>query len=174
MYKLRELERKDIETINSWRNDKMLIANLGAPFRFINSDIDRDWYEHYLSSRSNTIRCSVVDEKDIILCLVSLTNIDRINQSAVIHIMVGNEENCGRGIGTFAMLNMLNHAFNDMNLRRIELSVLKDNVRAQGLYNKVGFQLEGEKREAVYKDGEYKNMYIMSLLKEEFKGIEEA
>ena len=59
-----------------------------------------------------------------------------------------------------------------LNLRRIELLVLKDNIRAQRLYKKVGFQLEGEKREAVYKDGEYKNMYMMSLLKSEYIGIE--
>lgn len=174
MYKLRELERKDIEIINSWRNDRDLIANLGAPFRFINGDVDNAWYENYMSSRGSTIRCSVVDEKDMILCLVSLTNIDRINRSATIHIMVGNEANCGKGIGTFAMVNMINHAFNDMNLRRIELSVLKDNIRAQGLYRKLGFQIEGEKREAVYKNGEYKNMYIMSLLKSEYKEIRKS
>ena len=171
MYKLRELERKDIEIINSWRNDRALIANLGAPFRFINADIDTAWYDNYLSSRNNTIRCSVVDEKDEIIALVSLTNIDRLNQTAVIHIMVGSEENCGKGIGTFAMSNMIKHAFYDMNLRRIELSVLEENIRAQRLYKKIGFQVEGMRREAVYKDGMYKNMYLMSLLKSEYKGI---
>ena len=169
MYKLRELERKDIPAINSWRNDKELIKNLGAPFRFINADVDNAWYDSYMSSRNNTIRCSVVDEKDNILGLVSLTNIDRINQSAVIHIMVGNAENRGKGIGSFAMKEMLDHAFDDMNLRRIELSVLTENTRALALYTKLGFQIEGEKREAVYKDNEYKNMYIMSILKNEYK-----
>ena len=34
MYKLREFEKKDISTINKWRNDSDLISRL--PYRYIN------------------------------------------------------------------------------------------------------------------------------------------
>ena len=40
MFHLRELERKDLPTINKWRNNPELIALLGAPFRYINLDVD--------------------------------------------------------------------------------------------------------------------------------------
>ena len=40
MYKLRELERKDLKKINSWRNDEEIISLLGAPYRFINQEVD--------------------------------------------------------------------------------------------------------------------------------------
>ncbi len=33
MYRLRELEKQDMKTINSWRNNPSIIASLGAPFR---------------------------------------------------------------------------------------------------------------------------------------------
>lgn len=36
MYALRELERRNLETTNRWRNNLKLIATLGATFRFIN------------------------------------------------------------------------------------------------------------------------------------------
>lgn len=42
MYKLRELERIDLEYINKWRNDPNLIAFLGTPYRYINEDVDRE------------------------------------------------------------------------------------------------------------------------------------
>ena len=42
MYKLRELERKDLIIINSWRNDYELIEQLGAPFRYINLEVDQN------------------------------------------------------------------------------------------------------------------------------------
>lgn len=48
MYKLRELERKDLEQINKWRNDPELIELLGAPYRFINLEVDTKWYENYM------------------------------------------------------------------------------------------------------------------------------
>ena len=92
MYKLRELERKDLKKINLWRNDEEIIALLGAPYRFINQEVDEKWYEGYMQSRSNAIRCAIVTEEcDDITGLVSLCDINFINRSAVLHIMIGNE-----------------------------------------------------------------------------------
>lgn len=168
MYRLRELEREDIPAINSWRSDKDLIDNLGAPFRYINKDIDYDWYTNYLSNRGNNIRCSILNEADQLIGLVSLTNINRLNQSAVFHIMIGQSARRSKGIGSYATNEMLNHAFFDMNLNRVELSVLASNHRAIALYEKVGFKKEGINRQAVYKNGTFADMVNMAILKDEF------
>lgn len=53
MYKLRELERKDLNIINKWRNEPELISLLGAPFRYINLDVDIKWFENYMANRGN-------------------------------------------------------------------------------------------------------------------------
>lgn len=169
MYKLRELERKDIPIINTWRNDGSLISMLGAPFRYINSDVDFKWFDDYMLSRNNCVRCAIVtDECDDILGLVSLTNIDQLNQSAEFHIMIGRTESQGKGAGTFATTAILNHAFNNMNLHRIELGVLPANTRAQRLYEKVGFIKEGIKRCSRYKNGSFVDVIQYGILKEEF------
>lgn len=168
MYLLRELKREDIIFINEWRNDKSLIDNLGANFRYINYDVDDNWYNNYLQNRHTTVRCSIVDDKNCVLGLVSLTNIDCINRSAEFHIMIGNVENRGKGIGYFATKQLLNHAFNNLNLNRIELAVFDDNLRAVNLYKKVGFKQEGRKRQAIYKNGSYKDITMMAILKGEF------
>lgn len=169
MYKIRELERKDLAIINTWRNDPEIIQFLGAPYRFINYDVDNKWFDGYMSSRNSTIRCAIVTEhSDEILCLVTLADIDYINQSAALHIMIGNQENQGKGIGTFAVSRILYHAFYNQNLRRVELDVLASNVRAIHLYEKIGFKHEGTKRKAVYKNGEYVDMLSYALLREEY------
>ena len=169
MYRLRELERKDLFEINKWRNDKALISNLGAPYRYINLEVDEKWYETYMLNRNNAVRCSIVDENDYILGLVSLVSIDYLNQSAEFHLMIGKKENRGKGIGTFATLEILKHGFYNLNLRRVELTALKDNDMAQKLYEKIGFIKEGVKRSAKYKNGEFVDMIIYSILKEEFE-----
>lgn len=51
MFRLRELERKDLPIINRWRNDAELIALLDAPFRYINLDVDMKWFDGYMSNR---------------------------------------------------------------------------------------------------------------------------
>ena len=165
MYKLRELEQKDLKVINNWRNNKELIDCLGAPFRFINLEVDEKWFQNYMDNRSSMVRCSIVDETDMILGLVSLTNINALNQTAVLHIMIGDSGNQNQGIGSFAVGEMIRHAFNDLNLRRIELSVLADNTRAQHVYEKHGFVYEGTKRAAVYKNGSFVDLKMYAIIK---------
>ena len=169
MIKLRELERKDISEINTWRNQNELIDMLGAPFRFINLEVDIKWYEDYMGNRGNTVRCAIVEENDKILGLISLTNIDFINRSAQLHIMIGLEENRNKGLGTFALSEMLAHAFYNMNLERVELTVLESNKRAQHLYEKAGFVLEGRQRNALYKNGKFVDMLMYSILRSDNK-----
>lgn len=170
MFKLRELEEKDLSVINNWRNDPDLIAMLGAPFRYINLTIDKKWYEDYIANRNNVVRCSIIDQNNnnLILGLVSLASIDYLNQSAELHIMIGDNKNQGRGAGSFAIKEMLNHGFNNLNLNRIELTVVDSNKRAQHVYQKIGFVHEGIKRCSKYKNGCFVDMHIYSILKEEF------
>lgn len=169
MYTLREIEKKDLVYINKWRNNPDLIMWLGAPFRYINIDVDEEWYASYMSSRSNTIRCSIIDmNSNETVGLVSLTNIDYINQSAIFHIMIGELKNQGCGVGTFAIKSILKHAFCNVNLRRIELSVLADNTRAQHVYEKIGFRREGMLRKAYFKNGEFVDVYIYAILRDEY------
>lgn len=168
MYKLRELTEKDIETINVWRNDKSLIDYLGTTFRYIAKCVDNEWYQNYLKNRVNTVRCAIVDKKDDILGLVSLTDIDQINQNAILHIMLGNESYCCKGIGTYAITEMLNHAFNNMNLHRVELYVLENNSRAIHVYEKIGFIQEGIKKDCIFKNGKFVSMRIYAMLIKEF------
>ena len=80
MYKLRELERKDMPIVNLWGRDSELIHFLGSPFRYINSDVDDKFFDSYMSSRNNTIRCAIVsDTSDVIKGLVTLANINHFN-----------------------------------------------------------------------------------------------
>lgn len=173
MFKLRELQRKDLERITQWRNNPELIALLGAPFRYINPEVDIRWFENYMSNRGNAVRCAIVEEeKDEILGLVSLTGIDFINQSAELHIMIGDKENRGKGMGTYAVRTMLSHAFFNMNLHRVELGVLDSNFPAIGLYEKCGFVQEGIKKSALYKNGNFVDLRMYACLKENYINLQ--
>ena len=172
MYRLRELEEKDMFIVNRWRNNVELISMLAAPYRFINLSVDKNWFNNYMNNRSNEVRCAIVAENnDDILGLVSLTSINQLNQSAEFHIMIGENVNQGKGMGTFAVNEMLNHAFNNLNLHRIELTVLKSNQRAQKLYEKSGFKKEGTLRGVYYKNGTYVDAYLYAILKEDYQAL---
>lgn len=97
-----------------------------------------------------------------------MTSIDYLNQSAEFHIMIGDKNNQEKGMGTFAVNEMLKHAFNSLNLQRIELKVLESNTRAQCLYKKSGFIKEGTFRNNVYKNEKFLNIHIYSIIKNEY------
>ena len=159
-----------METVTRWRNDEEVIGSLGAPFRYINPETDRRWFENYMQNRSRAVRLAIcTEEDDRILGLASLLDIDQLNQSCTIHMMIG-RENQGKGAGTFGMRELTRHAFRNLNLRRVELEVLESNSRGIHIYEKLGYVREGCKRQAVYKQGRFRNVLLYSALRDEFQG----
>jgi L-phenylalanine/L-methionine N-acetyltransferase len=71
----------------------------------------------------------------------------------------------GRGIGSALMQAMLELADNWLGLRRIELEVYADNVRAIHLYEKFGFVVEGTGRQWARRNGELVDALYMARLK---------
>lgn len=63
---------------------------------------------------------------------------------------------------------MLRHAFSDLGLNRVELTVLESNSRARSIYEKEGFTLEGTLRAAAWKNGRHEDMHVMSILRDEW------
>jgi RimJ/RimL family protein N-acetyltransferase len=69
----------------------------------------------------------------------------------------------GRGIGERLIRAALDAA-RDAAFERIELSVYARNVRAEALYRKVGFALEGTRTRGKKLDGDYDDVHMMGLL----------
>jgi RimJ/RimL family protein N-acetyltransferase len=160
---LREIERKDLKELNVWRNDPELIAQLGTNFRFISQEVDDEWFENYLSNRDKSVRLAIEVNGEYI-GNVNLTHIDFRNKSAEYSIMLGIKSFRGKGVGLAASKMILEHGVKDLGMRRIWLTCLEDNKPAIGLYYKLGFQLEGVMRDAVYKQGSFRNLLLMSLI----------
>lgn len=168
-YFLRELSRDDIKAINQWRNDRVIINSLVSPFRYIDKEIDDAWFSSYLSSRSNTIRLAIAEKNsNSIIGGVYLTKIDWVTRSAEFAIWIGSSDHQGKGIGKFASEKLLAHAFLDLGLNRVYLTVRTNNVRAIRLYTTIGFKEEGVHRQAVFKNGKFDDLLQMGILASEF------
>lgn len=74
-----------------------------------------------------------------------------------------------RGLGTEAMRLLIDYAFTALPLHRIDLEVYAFNPRAQRVYEKVGFVVEGRRREALDFDGERVDAIIMGLLSSQWR-----
>ena len=168
MIQLRELTRGDIAQINEWRRDRDLLDGLAAPFRHIGPEIDQVWFDRYMAQRDREVRCAICEPDGRMIGVVSLTGIDPVNRHAEFHIMIGTPDARGRGAGTSATRAMLQHAFADLNLHRVYLTVLESNGPARHVYGKIGFRVEGTLRDAAFKNGTYSNLIVMGILQSEF------
>jgi RimJ/RimL family protein N-acetyltransferase len=95
-------------------------------------------------------------------------NIDWPNRVAEVGIIIGEPEQLSRGYGTEALMLLLGYSFDRLNLHRVFLRVLDFNQRAIESYLKCGFSKEGRLRDAVFLDGDYHDVIVMSILEEEF------
>ncbi|MDN3434309.1 GNAT family protein [Pseudoalteromonas sp. APC 3356] len=163
---LRELSIADVEALNQWRNTKGTVDFLGANFRYVDIAIDTKWFENYQKNRTNNVRLAICcKETDELFGAVYLLNIDWLNRNTEFAIWLGDESSRGQGIGERATALALEHAFLDLNLHKVYLTVLETNKAAIGLYDKVGFKGEGVLVDAVYKNGKYTNMISMAMIK---------
>lgn len=101
----------------------------------------------------------------------TLKDHDWRNRSAVVGISIGESEHWGQGYGTEAMQIGLRYGFWELNLHRIELEVLRTNERAIHSYEKVGFQREAIRRQALFRGGAYQDFVVMGILRKEWDNL---
>ncbi len=95
-------------------------------------------------------------------------NIDPINQTAELGILIGEESERGKGYGQEALKLMLDYGFNTLNLYNIYLGVYSFNEQAMACYKKVGFKEAGRLRKAKFHNGKRYDDIKMDMLREEF------
>lgn len=74
----------------------------------------------------------------------------------------------GKGYGTETVRWVLDWAFRFGNLHRVELGVLAYNLAARTVYERVGFVLEGRRREVTFAGGRYWDLLLYSVLRREW------
>lgn len=75
----------------------------------------------------------------------------------------------GLGYGKLSYLKFIPFLFEKYELNKISLEVLSTNTVALNLYKKIGFIVEGVKRQEIFKNGNWVDSIIMSILKTDFE-----
>jgi UDP-4-amino-4,6-dideoxy-N-acetyl-beta-L-altrosamine N-acetyltransferase len=163
---LRTAEREDLDTLWMWANDRQITKWLliEAP---VSRVAEERWLEHMLTSATD--RFFVICTRDMTpIGTIVLSQINMKHRKARTGISIFEHDYLGRGLGTEAMQLLINFAFWELGLHRVELDVFEENVRAIRSYEKVGFKVEGMSRDCYFKDGRFINALIMSVLDTEW------
>lgn len=85
--------------------------------------------------------------------------------------MIGEPIYWDKGYGTEVTILLLYHAFMVMGLQRIESRQLTDNIASISISEKTGYKKEGILRKAVFKNGEYRDLNLISIIRDDFDKV---
>lgn len=170
---LRALEVEDYKTTINWRNDDEIWDMVGGPKYFVSSEYEKNWIIKAINN-TNEIRLGIcLIENDLLIGLASVIDIDWINRSCHCPSMIGDKRYWSGGYGTESRKLLLDFCFYDRNFERIWAVILEDNIASQKMVTKCGYKKEGVLRNSVFKNGEFKNQVLMSVLRDEYISLKE-
>ena len=108
----------------------------------------------------------VVDVDGVAVGSASLFGFDLLARHAEAGIALQRDAR-GRGIGTAAIMQLVEFGFVRHNLRRIHLQAIASNTAAIRAYQKAGFLIEGRQREHAWVRGAYEDIVLMAILRSE-------
>lgn len=100
--------------------------------------------------------------------IAAFHRIDWVSRMAIFYIAIADSENRSKGYGQETTKLIMDYAFNTLNLNRVQLHVAVENEKAVAVYKKIGFEIEGTLKQAMFREGKYHDFYVMGLLKSDF------
>lgn len=168
---LRALELSDIELLRSMINNPQIEAMVEGWSFPISTVQQQNWYNRIINDNS-CIRLAIETLEGTLIGAIDLRQIDWKNRSGFVGIKIGSECNRGKGYGKDAIDTVMKYAFEELNLNRLETTILSYNEPSKQLFTrKCGWKIEGEKKQAVYKGNQYQNQLFVAILKDEYLSL---
>jgi len=165
-----KLSEEHLELVRKWRTDPEV-----SKYMYTNPKITHEhqkkWYEKL--KKDSTRRYWIIIADGEFVGVVNLYNIDLINKRCSWAYYLGETSVRGKGVGKQIELNILSYVFDDLGLNKLCCEVLAFNELVVKIHQKYGSKIEGRLQKRIYKNGEFHDVIVMGILKEEWDEIKE-
>ncbi len=173
---LRPFEEKDYEIMYEILNEPDLKKLTGS----VTSDEEANaaplpeerekilqWYMTRNEQNNRLDLAIVYGESDQVMGEVVFNEYDEECNNVSFRVLLS-EASCNKGVGTEAISMFIQYGMEELELHKIHLEVYSFNPRAERVYQKVGFKLEGIKREEFIYNQEYIDVKIYGMLRADY------
>lgn len=167
--RLRGIEIEDLPLLAKWRNDPKVYQYFfeHEPLSLV---MERHWFEAFLQKTDERFWMVETLEGNKPIGTIGLVHIDWRNRKAELgRILIYPDDYKQCGYGSEAECLALRYAFDHLNLHRIYCEVFADNENGILIHRRLGFNEEGRFRQHVFKNGNYRDVVYLALLRDEFR-----
>ncbi len=166
---LRSLSMFDVEnSYYEWLNDTEICRYNSHHVIPMTREKAEKYVESINQSSSDIVLAVITKNEKEHIGNISLQKIDMFSRQAEIAFLFGNKEYSNKGYATMAAFLLIDHAFTAMGLNRLYFGTMVENVRMQRVGEKCFFKKVGCRRQAIYKNGAYHDIFDYDLLVEDW------
>ena len=141
--------------VNAYSSRRAFPSTESDMRRFLENAREREWI----------LLAIVVKEGDQHIGNILLGPIDWVDRAGEISVMIGDTEAWGKGYATEAISLLTEHAFTNLDLHRVFSGTINPAYR-KIVCDKLGWVQEAEFKKAMWNDGKYVDVWVMSRLNE--------
>jgi len=152
----------------NWVNDRAIIDNLETG-HFPKSKQQLFDYVRSVNSNPNFVFFAVIEKiSGKYIGNAKLGPIDWINRTAEYGRMIGDKSMHGKGYGKEVAKLLLHYAFIILNLNKVTVGAIADNIASIKSNERIGLDIEGTLKEQVFKGGIYKDAVRMGITRTKY------
>lgn len=155
----------DIDIWTQWLNDTEVCQY--THYEGITSrEKEEDFFswQHY---NLHLLLLQIIDKKTKKLIGRVSLEFSKDESSAKLGLILGEKELWNKGFGTQVVKEMIHLSHSFPSIIRLELDVFCDNIFAQKVYEKCGFQKVGKRKKFYYKNGQWFDVFLYEKIKED-------
>lgn len=164
--RLRPVQERDLPRFVEWLAVPALRRWLALP-DVPDLAAEREWLEEARQQEDRVVWAIETLDGDL-LGNCDLFNVDESEERGEFGIAIMDTSRQEHGFGTAALRCVLTHAFGELGLRRLSLTVDADNARAIHVYERCGFLREGLLRAYRLRGGAPVDALIMAVLRKDW------
>jgi RimJ/RimL family protein N-acetyltransferase len=168
---LGSIEKEDLTILKKWSNDPEIQYWLGGWHFPINMEDQLNWF-NALDVSSVNQRFAIRTPELGIIGTANLVEIDWKNRNAFHGMMLGDKNIRNKGYGLDTVLTIMQYAFEELGLNRLDGSMIEYNKASLKLYiNKCGWKKEGVQKNWYYRKGKYWDRILVGITKHDYELI---
>ncbi len=169
-YRLRLLRESDLALVMQWRMQPEVTRYMYTDPQLTLEGQQR-WFEALKQSGRDVAWVIEQEAGKRPIGLLSLTAIDRVNSRCAWAYYLGEPDVRGGGLARLLELNVYAFVFDTLGLNKLWCEVFSFNDRVVALHEKFGSKVEGVMRQHIRKNGQYHDVVLMAMLREDWPAV---